>query len=229
MRDPSPDDLRQELKFVASETNYHELVSWLQIQTDGFRRAYPPRRVNNVYFDRADYAMYHESISGVSSRIKVRYRWYGSTPYPDSGRLQVKVRKDRVGWKRNYVVNSIDGTTDHWIVLTRQIVDAVPPEGKGWLLEYAYPIMINRYERDYWASSDGTIRVTLDRDQVVYDQRYASVINVSRLANMPRTVVMEIKFSVKNADSVSRLVSTLPLPLSRHSKYCNAVKVIDGY
>ena len=224
-----PGNTRHEFKFVASETDYHVILSWLKLQAPGFRRAYPPRRVNNVYFDRIDYDAYGESVAGTSARVKVRYRWYGKTPYPAAGRLEVKLRQNRVGRKLRYPVDTLDGSMQDWVTVKRRILDALPSDGRGWLLEYSNPLITNHYERDYWVSSDGVIRATLDRDQVVYDQRYAQTPNTSRRALLDRTMVLEVKCAVQDAETVSRLVSTLRLPLSRHSKYCNAVKAVAGY
>jgi hypothetical protein len=55
------------------------------------------------------------------------------------------------------------------------------------------------------------------------------VINVSRRSSMPATVVMEVKCSVTDLQPVARLLATVPVPLTRHSKYCNAVSAIEGY
>ena len=224
-----PAEVRQELKFVGAETTYHELEAWLRAQPQGFRRAYPSRRINNIYFDCADFVAYQNSVSGASSRAKVRYRWYGAEPYPDVGQFEVKLKRDRVGWKLTYPVEGLDGTIHRRSAIGRYILDALPPEGRVWLFEYDQILIMNRYVRDYWTSSDGTLRVTLDHDQVIYDQRYSSLMNCRKAANTPRTVVLEVKYSSKDAEHVSRLVSTLPLALSRHSKYCNAVSLVEGF
>ena len=226
---PDPDGVRQELKFVAAETAYHELEAWLHAQPQGFRRAYPSRRINNIYFDCADFVAYGDSVSGASSRAKVRYRWYGAEPYPDAGQLEVKLRRDRVGWKSTYPVESLDGSIRHRAAIARHILGALPLEGKIWLFEYDQILIMNRYVRNYWTSSDGILRVTLDHDQVMCDQRYSSLMNCEKVTNAPRTVVLEVKYSSKDGEHASRLVSTLPLTLSRHSKYCNAVKLVEGF
>ena len=55
MNDHIPDDARYEIKFVADATRYHELENWIRMNAAGFRTTYPPRRVNNVYFDTCVY------------------------------------------------------------------------------------------------------------------------------------------------------------------------------
>ena len=223
------DDGRYELKFVAPETRYHELLAWLHMRPQAFRRAYPSRRINSVYFDGGRYELYIESAEGASARTKVRYRWYGEAPNPDAGRLEVKVRRNRLGWKLRFDVSCLDGGEDRWDRIRARIVGAVPTEAGIWLQVYNRPFIVNRYQREYWVSGDGTIRVTFDRDHAVFDQRYGSLVNSSRRAYLDPRVVMEVKCSRHLSGEASRLVASLPLPLSRHSKYCEAIEAVAGF
>ena len=54
MIDEIPADARLEIKFVAETSRYHELEQWIRLHPAGFRKSYPPRRVNNIYFDTQD-------------------------------------------------------------------------------------------------------------------------------------------------------------------------------
>ena len=42
-----------------------------------FRKIYPDRKVNNIYFDNSELSAYFENVNGVSERRKFRVRWYG--------------------------------------------------------------------------------------------------------------------------------------------------------
>lgn len=219
---------RFELKFVAAETAYHDLVAWLQQHREAFYRPYPRRQINNVYFDRFDYDCYEDSISGTSAREKVRFRWYGEAELPQPGQLEIKLRRNRFGWKRSYPVPGLSGTATTWNHVKREILEGLPRDARWWLHEYGCPILINRYERDYWVSRRNEIRATIDRRLRVYDQRYSGRVNISRRLDVSRQVVLEIKGPSGSAEVLSEIVMRLPLPLSRHSKYCNALDLLRG-
>lgn len=222
------DVARFELKFVTAETAYHELTGWLRQHPAAFYRPYPPRQINNVYFDRFDYDSYEDSMAGISAREKVRYRWYGDAELPQPGQLEIKLRKNRLGWKKSYPVAGLSGTATSWNRIKREILEGMPREAGWWLHEYDWPILINRYERDYWVSRGNGIRATIDRQLRVYDQRYSSRVNTLRRSDMSRYIVLEVKGPSRSAEVLSEIVTKLPLPLSRHSKYCNAVDILRG-
>jgi hypothetical protein len=71
----APDPLRYEVKYVARATELHRVLTWVRNNRAGFREPYPPRQVNNVYFDTFDHFAYVENLSGASARSKVRFRW----------------------------------------------------------------------------------------------------------------------------------------------------------
>lgn len=225
----SRETARFELKFVTGERAYHDLEDWLRRHSEAFVRPFPSRRVNTVYFDRFGYDSYGDSTQGVSSRVKVRYRWYGDSALPESGQLEVKVRRNRLGWKHCYSVNGISCPSKSWAEVNECILGATPAGAGYWLLEYPHPIVLCRYYRDYWVSRSTGIRATIDRNQSIYDQRYSTTINVSTRTEIPRTVVLEVKGPAGAEAAISQLVSDLPLPLSRHSKYCGAVDALHGF
>ena len=109
-----------------------------------------------------------------------------------------------------------------------RILQALPGHAKWWIQEYGCPILINRYERDYWVSRNHGIRATIDRNLRVYDQRYSGTINTTKRMNISQHVVLEIKGPTGAADAMSELVADLPLPLTRYSKYCAGVDALRG-
>ena len=102
-----PLEARLEIKYTAPETEYHRLFHWVKHHKHGFFVHYPDRIVNNIYFDSQDYSSFWETLSGFSSRTKVRYRWYGETFSPEEGILEFKNRKNQYTWKDSYKL-SID-------------------------------------------------------------------------------------------------------------------------
>jgi len=225
-----PEDARFEIKFVGYSVLYDTLVNWLQLHPIGFRVPYPDRQVNNVYFDTYDYDAYAENLSGASARTKVRYRWYGQSQTPASGTLEVKRKRNYFGWKLRYNVHYLRyAPKASWHDIRRAMVEQVPIEAKHWLDTNPLPVLINRYYRNYFVSADGKVRATIDTHQQVWDQRFTSRPNFNHRASSADTLVVEFKFDRKDQHLANQTLQGIPLRVSRHSKYVNGTRAIQGY
>jgi len=225
-----PNDARLEIKFVSYATEYQRLLSWLNKHPAGFSSSFPPRLVNNVYFDTHSYSAFTENLMGVSARTKVRYRWYGSSIEPDTGVLEVKRKRNYFGWKLHYEVPARPYTQgSNWRDIRNNLRAHLSQEGKIWFDANPFPILINRYHRLYLLSADKRIRATVDTKQAVYDQRFKPHPNFSHRANLPDSLVVEFKFNREHRDFASSVLQGMPLRVSRHSKYINGVRAIQGY
>ncbi len=230
MTEKVPEDARMEIKFVGYSVNYNTVLNAIRMHPAGFVVPYPDRQVNNVYFDTFDYFALAENLSGVSSRTKLRYRWYGDSLTPDSGALEVKCKRNYFGWKLRYNVHNLRyRSRASWRAIRRAMVEQVPAEAKQWLDCNPLPVLINRYTRNYFVSSDGRMRATIDTRQEVWDQRYDSRPNFNLKANLADTVVVEFKFDRELQRMASKLLQGFPLRVSRHSKYVNGTTAIQSY
>ncbi len=134
MTEKVPEDARMEIKFVGYAVNYATVLNALRMHPAGFIVPYPDRQVNNVYFDSFDYSAFAENLSGVSSRTKVRYRWYGESRTPESGTLEVKCKRNYFGWKLRYGVRNLRYRSKaSWRAIRRAMAEQIPPEAKQWL------------------------------------------------------------------------------------------------
>jgi SPX domain protein involved in polyphosphate accumulation len=219
-----PERARHEVKFTTQPDRYHDVAQWVRLHPAGFHSTYPPRRVNNIYFDDFRLVAYHENLVGESARSKVRLRWYGETLQPEFGVLEVKRKRNLAGWKLSYGTGPIDLEKDTWRVIRRKLRATLSGQGRLWLDANPQPVLINRYEREYFVSRDDRIRVTLDSQQRVYDQRFGERPNVTRRANLPETVVVEFKFDRADFQLGSRAIQGLPVRASRNSKYVIGVQ-----
>jgi len=226
---PVPLDARQEIKFVTNHYNYDRVINWIRMNGYGFVKGYADRWVNNVYFDTYDYAFYTANLSGQSSRIKLRYRWYGEEKYPSIGRLEVKNKRNYFGWKDVYPIsNPPCNENESWKTIIRNISKQLPQEASNLLLSCGCPIIVNRYKRTYYVSFDNKIRITVDQFQSAYDQRYKSFPALDSNSNQPDSIVIEIKFSRDNREIANRIMQGFPVRVSRHSKYMNSVDSVSG-
>ncbi|MCP4526382.1 MAG: VTC domain-containing protein, partial [Aestuariibacter sp.] len=85
------------------------------------------------------------------------------------------------------------------------------------------PTLLNRYRREYYVTPDGAIRVTLDFDQVAYDQRLLPRPNLRARLPIDDTVVIEIKTGQEHAERLRQVVARFPVQRSRNSKYAGGV------
>jgi hypothetical protein len=222
-----PSNARQEIKFVCYLHDLDKISTWLKSLEITTRKSYSDRYVNNIYLDTYDYSAYASNLSGESRRIKVRYRWYGQDNLIDKGRLEVKTKRNYYGWKYGYDVDSnpyVSGLTLKKFL--NNIRDSIDLNGRQWIDDNPLPVILNRYKRSYYETSDEKIRITIDRSQQVFDQRFLIYPNFTKKALLPDTVVIEVKFDRKDRALASRIVRGIPVRVSRHSKYMNAVNTV---
>ena len=193
-----PSEARLEIKYTAPELEYHRLLHWVQHHSHGFFSHYPDRIVNNIYFDSQDYSSFWETLSGFSSRTKVRYRWYGESFFSEKGTLEFKNRKNQYTWKDSYKV-SIDllNKSTNWDTFFKRLKGSLSHEACCRFQENPLPVLINSYKRNYFINRDHTIRITLDTRLKIFDQRYSSFPNLTRKAILPPSVILELKFNEK--------------------------------
>lgn len=221
--------LRYELKFVACETAEPHLLQWLKLHPIGFREAYPPRRVNSIYFDSFDYDDYAQTLAGLVNRAKVRFRWYGDgLTAAIRGQVEVKLKRDRLSAKLVYPFDMDIDLDRSWSDLHRALLRALPAQGRPWLVERPCPMIINRYRRYYWETIDRTLRVTVDVDHQVFEQRGRSRPNLARPTPVARNAILEVKVGPENIAAARTCLSGLPLVLSRNSKYCNSLHAVSA-
>ena len=227
MTESIANDRRGEVKFVAPEMEYRHVLEWVRLNRAGFRQPYPARWVNSAYFDTYDLHAYHENLAGVSRRTKVRYRWYGDLAPIGAGHLEIKTKRDRSGGKLLHRVER-PPAGDTWRATIQGLIAQLPPAGALWLHLNPQPVIVNRYRREYFVSADGKVRATVDTEGAVFDQRYGNRPQLVEPANLPRTVVLEIKFAPEHRDLAADLLSDVPIRVGRNSKFAIGLKSIDG-
>lgn len=218
------DAWRIEVKATLDERRLHVLDAWISAHPFGFIQPYPDRWVNNVYFDTPSLAAYEENLAGVSTRRKVRLRWYGDSRIPATAALEVKLRRNALGAKRRapVVLESSDSVT--WRELRGQLRDQVTGSTAADLAWMCEPVILNRYLRTYLVAERSDIRVTIDRELRFVDQRVSASPRYEPAHELQGCIVFEMKVPA-SLDPRSAL-RNLPMRLSRHSKYAIGVRTI---
>ena len=210
---------RYEIKMVYDELRLGEVNSWIKSHSQLFRKAYPSRQVNNIYFDTHDMAFREAHIQGVFNRFKIRYRWYHKSWIASKGQLEIKHKYGNLGEKDVYLIDEeIDISSFSW----NQIYGFIRSEldlDCQYLFDPTKPILINNYQREYYVNAAGTVRITLDTGQKCFDQKFGQSPNILNPLPMRRNLVLEIKTAVSHYLEISDALEEFPLYSTAHSKY----------
>jgi SPX domain protein involved in polyphosphate accumulation len=222
---------RHELKFTTKSSEIDHLKTWLVCHPTGFSTEYQPRTVNSIYFDNFDLDSFQENLSGTSSRAKVRLRWYGDTRDPKTAVLELKLKRNMLGWKITDQVNfkSLKLSKMCWPELFKLLKQQIKPDLAFHLALNTFPVIMVRYQRDYFLSQNKKYRATIDKNIIFYDQRMMSIMNKSQRSATLDTVVLEIKFPSQYVNEAEVIVNDMYLRRARHSKYVTGVSLILGY
>ena len=217
-------EFRYEIKIVLGASHLSEMRSFVFSHSNAFGIAYPPRQVNNLYFDTFDHQCLIDHIDGVPNRAKIRYRWYGDTWKLNTGQLEIKKKIARLGHKTIFpFTGCIDLVRSNWrevhsaLCLGLGLMDI--SQGILDLLEMLQPTLINRYKREYYLSMDGVVRLTLDYDIRSYEQGFSFRPNISYQKPSLNNLIVELKAPKNEYQRIADVLSEFPRRCSRYSKY----------
>lgn len=205
---------------VLRETDLPRVRASIRLHRRGFHTAYPPRRVNNIYFDTEDLASVRDNVAGIGRRVKARLRWYGPTWHVDRGVFELKCKLGLLGWKLSHPIEeALDLSRDRWSSIVRALGERLPDRPRTHLLLAHRPVIINRYRREYFVAADGKARVTLDSDLAVYAQWAAARPNLLRAEPDPHRAILEVKMSPGELDRLAEVLDGFAVTVSKHSKF----------
>ena len=224
---------RSEIKFVCYKQNYSLIKNWIRFHKFNFFKEYDDRNINNIYFDSLDYKAFNDNLVGLPSRLKVRYRWYGnlfSNDTKNEGSLEFKFKKNIYGYKKIFKINDLTlNLNSNWKDIKNKILKKLTPEYKILFDQNSEKILINRYKREYFISRDKKLRVTLDKNIEIFDQRTSLIKPNFRFKNFTQDhLVIEFKFNKDDKVFLNDLDINIPIKASRNSKYINGVRSVLG-
>lgn len=196
-------------------------VQWIEqvirFHPAGFRPLYPERQVNNIYFDSPALDEFYQNIAGAPQRRKHRLRWYGEqyTKLHDPV-FEIKIKDNELGRKET---QALESTT--WSDLKTSFL-------KVTTLNYLplRPVLVNSYDRNYWISSNGRFRITLDWNLSFSAFSWATL--QKHLFLPDQAVVLELKYEEENDSEAQDIFSHIPFRLSKNSKYVTGINLVMG-
>ncbi len=216
----SDETLRYELKLICSAQQLSQARTWIRLHPAGFQPTYPTRQVNSLYFDTHQLHSLHDNLAGLSGRQKLRLRWYGPLSKTiDNPMLELKIKENLLGAKKQQVLGCSLDLTKSYSEILPIVRSAVAAEWQAQLGVACKPTLLNSYTRDYLATPDRQVRITLDYDQVAYGQQMSPRPNLDRPLLGQDMVVIEVKGPPDEAQRLEEIMSHFPISRGRNSKY----------
>jgi len=217
--------MRFERKFYIENLTFYEVEMLVKLHPAMFLEEFSPRFINNIYLDSPNLDQYKETIHGSTNRQKFRIRWYGDLQQRVSQPiLEIKNKQGHIGnkiafkihpfqLKDNFSANDLSSALDHTNV----------PLHINILLRSLEPVLINRYRRQYFFSSDRKYRLTIDSKMEFYPIDSCRFYFNQRELDDHATVV-ELKYDADLNDDPSRITSLFPFRMTKNSKYAIGIE-----
>jgi hypothetical protein len=212
--------MRFETKYILSFSELSKFYTWLYTSRLSFYRQYPDRLINSLYYDTYNQKSLKDNIDGISARDKLRLRWYGAHELPNNCTLEIKHKRNSLGFKSCHKYYDLHTYENH-----KELYDLIfaktPDNFKRFLLLYSFPVSIIRYNRSYYSSFNNYIRLTID-SKISYSKQKNNIINLNNDQSVQPSFIVEFKFDYKSKEYLYSNLQNLPIRLTKNSKYVNS-------
>ena len=206
------DDFRYEIKYEIERRDAFAIQEVIAMHPMGFKKAFPDRWVNNIYFDTPHFVTCQENLDGISDRKKFRLRWYGDRAPIQHPKFEIKIKTNMVGRKETMKMPEGFILTDLPSILMES---GKTPDG-------IQPVIQNRYLRSYFIDMHGKFRITVDRE---LQHARLDTLNHGPVGNLQNfdPIIMELKFDSDAIGMHKEVSHFIPFRQTKHSKYVSAV------
>jgi hypothetical protein len=229
---PRPDAdprFRFERKVAIQGLSLQEMRLWIRTHPAVFREQHPARAVNNVYLDTPELGAYAVHVDGAERRFKLRVRWYGDARgRVEAPVLEIKIKRGHVGSKERFALPPLeyDGGLDVG-ALRAAVAPQITDRDVAAALDRVVPVLFNRYDRHYFASGDGRLRLTIDtglRFESLRGRRFGPL----DVHDERDHLVFELKYAVADEARAAWVFQGLPVRLGKSSKYLRGIARLGG-
>ena len=221
------DLLRYERKYILNSyliNNKEDLESFLSINLiENFNQ----RRINSIYYDTKNYQFAIDNLDGLSSRQKVRIRYYGLLEEFLAPRLEIKTKLGGVGTKEIFDLNMDQLFNDNFALNQLYKLNLVNRKILYFLVALE-PKVIVTYQRKYFLSSCKRFRFTLDSHIGFKKFNFNSSfkdLNEESFYSFSKKI-LELKYDLKNESFAKQIFKNLPSRISSFSKYLTALSYL---
>ncbi len=211
--------MRYERKFKIDSISADVVRQVIINHPASFRKIFPDRKVNNIYFDTISLSAYFDNVEGVPDRRKYRVRWYGNDIFKiNNPTLEIKIKSNQLGYKKSFPVEEFQ--LDDLSLLVKDV------RSKSNTYNTFQPTLVNSYLRSYYGTSDGKYRITIDRNLQYFSLLNAR--NFTRYQIEDQAVVLELKYDETLDDEAAFILQYIPFRYSKSSKYVSGLNLLVG-
>jgi len=209
--------MRYERKWIVKIQHYNKLINDIINLNEKFKKVYPDRYVNSIYFDVPNLFSVRENFYGLTEKRKFRVRWYGDKKIINDPVLE---SKEKYGWinKKKIIklenVNNFDIREKQNIIKIENIINKKLNYHKRLI-----PLVSTHYLRKYLVSEEKKIRITIDRHL-----QYGEILNhnfVCRSLDL-KNLIFEMKYENKFDDFVKNKLNH-KYRIAKNSKFINSI------
>jgi hypothetical protein len=204
---------RYERKWVFRNIDYLKVFNLLIRSKFFFKKHYPLRKINSIYYDDRHLSCIKQNLDGISTRTKYRVRWYGKDNSLINPNFEIKMKRGFEVEKKLFSLQNFNNYSvkDNLKELTNYINQKII------LNKNLLPTMIIKYERIYLISSNNLIRATID-----YQIKSKKVLNFNNNFFVDFSdVILELKYDPDLDWIVRKNLDNFKVRLSKNSKYIN--------
>jgi SPX domain protein involved in polyphosphate accumulation len=218
-------EYRYERKYFVDQLDVNQAIVLIKRHPGLFSELYPPRYINNIYFDTPLMDNYADNLDGSPDRKKARIRWYHDL-FQDvkEPTLEFKIKKGLMGTKLSYPFPAFEFNEGFSEDAFRKLINGskLVPEVIDYL-EAVEPVLVNRYLRWYFATPDKGFRVTVDAELCFY---HLNKYNNQFLFHQTdrKSIVIELKYKKELDPRADRISSGFPFRMTRSSKYVQGIE-----
>jgi hypothetical protein len=220
-------EFRYERKFYLDQLDAQQTLGLIKRHPAMFSEIYPPRYINNIYFDHPLLDNYSDNIDGSPQRKKARVRWYHELfKEVENPILEFKIKNGLMGTKISFPFPGFSFQRGISANDFRQLINnsRMPPEAVAYL-ETVEPVLVNRYQRWYLATPNRAFRVTVDAGLTFFHFAKTSNQFLFRVKNH-QDIVVELKYAREHDSVADRISSGFPFRMTRSSKYVQGIELV---
>lgn len=156
---------RFEIKYDASHLNTNQIAGLIERHPCRFSLVRENNIINNIYFDTVNFNHISDNIEGLSDRIKIRFRWYGSQkPKIENATCEFKIKRAATGTKDRFRLPAFDYNYIYNEKRLKCLIKSIETARYSSQIAKVYPCIRNVYKRSEYIDWSKKIRLTMDTD-----------------------------------------------------------------
>jgi len=210
--------MRYEKKYQILHLSKSAVEQIIRLHPAGFRKGFPDRQVNNIYFDTLDLQTCLHNMDGINQRKKFRLRWYGKNLKElKKPTFEIKIKHNELGRKINTampdtLLSPLSGITTRINKLNKTI--------------RLYPTLLNSYERSYFITHGNKFRITIDWNMQFYKPLHKDGFHIFPCTK--QSIILEVKYAQSESEKASTILKYLPFRQTKSSKYVTGISLFSN-